>query len=273
MTNPHDEGDSAPRSAETASLEQMEAAFRTLGKSVPFSAVDPSATFTHRDDADAAEEPPPPDEAAHYPPAAALAGAHDRLEELADDQLQVLRQVQSLAAGQADVLARLDALSRSFQQWTSALGREVAQVRAELLSRQRGLALRDLFDGMIGPWERLRSLSDAIRQPSPSRKPAVNAANLARQREALSNQLQAVVAILGRSLRDLGFEEFTAEEGQAFDPHCMECAGYATGPTGVVLKVVKPGYRAGDITVSPVQVLIADPFGSQSVSPTTGDEE
>jgi molecular chaperone GrpE (heat shock protein) len=193
----------------------------------------------------------------------AAGAVQNHFEEVADDLLELLRQVQSLSAAQAELSTKVDALSAAMQDRSRSASREVTQIREDLLSERRGLALRSVFDKLIEPWERLRNMSEALaRQPSapPPKKFGGKSVSAAPSQEQIfRNQLQAVVSILGRALRELGCEEFTPAAGEPFDPHTMDCVAYAPGPQGVVIRCIKPGFRAGAATLSPAQVSIADP--------------
>jgi molecular chaperone GrpE (heat shock protein) len=258
MTTPSP-SDPNPEPAYGPQLEALESAMRTAAKGALF----PRAALAQNARVVVREEPAP--EPAALPAEASETQAWR--DEMADDLLELLRQVQTLSAQQTQLQASLDALTQEMRGAAGGSQREVAQLRSELLSQRRGMAVRSIFESLVGPWERLRVMSEALSRASAAdgRQPS------GEHPEALLNQLQAIVTILGRALRDLGFEEFEPAEGQPFDPHRMICAGYMEGPPGIVLKCTKPGFCAGDVVASPAMVLIADPHKPSSNIQPSGD--
>ncbi len=201
----------------------------------------------------------------------------DRLEELADDQLELMRSMEGLAIAQSALSRRIEELSHAMTQSTTSLSHSINHLRSELVSERRGLALKSIFDSLIEPYERLgamaKGLAAGVKQDS-EEAPAKETDKAADEpdRTAVQNQIQAVVMILQRAVRELGFEEYRPAVGEPFAPERMSCAGYAEGEPGVVLETVKTGYRAGDLVVMPAAVLIADPM-SISQEDTSGDDE
>lgn len=184
---------------------------------------------------------PDPDVA---PPAGQATTGSDPLDELAEDMLQVLqqlgaveRQVRETAAGVAD-------LRRAVHEGTAQQNRAIENVRAEVVGERRGMALRMVFEPVVSALESIELFARGL---DPARDQAAFA------------QITAVAATLANLLLALGFERFDVARGDAFDPHRMQCFGYAAGPPGVVLDILQPGYATGGVVVRPARVLIADP--------------
>jgi molecular chaperone GrpE (heat shock protein) len=170
--------------------------------------------------------------------------SEEALEELADDLLHLLRRVQAVEQRQEEILARLDQLAQSVQQGLRALGQQTEGVARDLAGERRGLAMVGLFNATLPALESLDAMRGAL---DPDKDPVFH------------RQVAAVSDILSRLLRSLGLTEFRPDVGQPFDPWSMECRGFANGPPGVVLGVVRPGYRAAEQIVLPAAVRIADP--------------
>lgn len=177
-------------------------------------------------------------------------GPHDseQLEEIAEDMLHLLEGVRSLEQSQASLLARLEE-SIHAQRETA---REVRRVREELLAERKATAVLSLFTSLV---QRMDSVRGMLKELDP------------REDSRTIEQLTAIDDILALMLRGLGFDEFHPERGDAFDPHRMECVGYALGDPDVVLEVVQAGYEAGGAIARPAHVRIADPETTEGTTP------
>lgn len=171
----------------------------------------------------------PPSPAAPIPPG---------LDELVEDTFQLRRQVQALERGQQDMLARLDALAASVSGGARAQAVELDTLRRELLGDSKARSTRGVFNAVVMAMDLLRMLQAGAADPGGG---------------------AAVLAGLRNLLQSLGYLEFVIGVGRPFDAAWMECVEYAEGPPGVVLGVVRPGYRSGDTVVRPCGVRIADP--------------
>jgi len=176
--------------------------------------------------------------------ASAAPRSHDALEELADDLLQLLRRVQALEQRQEDILARLDQLTQQVQHGLHGLGQQTESLARDLAGERKGLALIGIFNATLPALESLDAIRGVL---DPDKDPV------------FQRQVAAVCDILSRLLRSLGLTEFRPAGGQPFDPWSMECRGFADGPPGVVLGVIRPGYRAAEQVLLPAAVRIADP--------------
>lgn len=248
MNDPQ-ELDTNSTSAEMPRLDELESAIRTAEKEASFPLA--SVALGRQTLFHAASKP-------------SEAGSADSFQswrdEVADDLLELFRQVQALAGQQSQFAAAIESLSHELKEAAAATHREVAQLRTDLLSQRRGAALHSIFETLIDPWQRLGMISEALLRTAPAGPSKTKGpASAEPTAEALRNQVQAAVSILGRALRELGLEEFTAQAGEPYDPKRMLCAGYMAGPPNVVLKSVKPGFCAGDFIITPAMVVIADP--------------
>lgn len=171
-------------------------------------------------------------------------GTAEQLSELADDMLDLLRRVTGLEGGQVEVLARLDRIEQSARSGFRDQVRETDQLRRDLLGEHRALAARVTVEAIFPVLDKLHPMRAVITP---------------RKNEALANQLDAILEILGGLIRALGYTPFAPAAGEAFDPHRMQCVGFKKGPPGVVLGVVQPGYAAGATVLRPAGVLLAPP--------------
>ena len=202
----------------------------------------------------------------------------DRLDELLEDQLEVLRQVQTLAVEQTRQSQRLDALAESVRGMATTTHQGLSRLRTELLSESKGVAHLRTLEALVEPYDRLSNMCEALQRQRNAAKPSQRSRRRKSKQddsaESVHNQLRAVVMILERAIRDLGFERFEVQVGEPFDPEQMQCSpDYAEGEPGIVLKVMKPGYRAGNAVVIPAEVVIADPLAASADSETTKEEK
>jgi molecular chaperone GrpE (heat shock protein) len=181
-----------------------------------------------------------------------LTKANEHLEELAEDMLDVLRRVKALEQKHGDLLARLDQVGQQVHEGHRYLVRQLDALKQDLVGDRKELAAMAIFNAALPALDVLTVLRGELPGGEDTR---------------LRNQMEAVIDTLNRMFRGLGFVEFLAEPGQAFDPHRMECLGYVEGKPGQVLAVVRPGYLACGTVVRPAGVKIADPNQSKRDSP------
>jgi molecular chaperone GrpE len=171
-----------------------------------------------------------------------MTGAHDAqatVEELAEDMVHVLEAIRGLGDGQAELSTRLEELAGAHRQQAVELG----TLRRDLLGDRRAHANRAAFDAIHPAIDQIRAIHDGLGDGAAGTK----------------LQLSAVISSLRVLLQGLGFVEFVVEVDEPFDPTRMECVAYADGEPGVVLAVVRPGFRTNGAVVRPCGVLIADP--------------
>jgi molecular chaperone GrpE (heat shock protein) len=179
------------------------------------------------------------------------------VEEIAEDTLAVLRRLVTLEQGQAAVMARLDRLGHEVADGVREHEQGLDQLRRNLLTDRKHLGQLWLLDA-VAPWleslQRLRARADRA-EPGD-----------------LSHHIDSVLDVLNAMIRDLGFEAFTVDVGEAFDPRRMASAGYAEGPSGVVLSLTSPGYQAAKTVVRPARVLICAPETTTETRPRPGED-
>ena len=181
------------------------------------------------------------------PPGDVLDGS-EQLEEIAEDMLHLLEGVRSLERAQTNLLARLEEGIQAQRE----TAREVRLIREELLAERKATAVLSLFTSLVQRADSVRSMLKELDPGKDSRT---------------VEQLTAIDNILVLMIRGLGFDEFRPEKGDAFDPHRMECVGYASGDPDVVLEVVQAGYDAGGAIARPAHVRIADPERIEGTTP------
>lgn len=130
-----------------------------------------------------------------------------------------------------------------------SLARSLAQLRDDLIGERRALAAQSVFAALADRIDQMRQMRGGL-------DPARDGRMLA--------QLEAVLESLAVILRALGFAEFTASPGDAFDPHSMQVAGYTAGPEGVVVGSILSGYRVGQSVLRPATVTIGENTPSQT---------
>lgn len=164
----------------------------------------------------------------------------DRLEEIADDQLDLLKRVRSLEDGQSRLHASIQEVGHS----STATARAVHELRELLFGAQKSMAARSAFDAVVPALEEFREMLAGLDPDTDARSQA--------QIRGVANRLDLV-------LRSLGFVEFRAEPGELFDPGRMVCVGHREGEPKRVIESLRSGYCAGDVVVHPAAVIIPDP--------------
>ncbi|HEX3657507.1 MAG TPA: nucleotide exchange factor GrpE [Pirellulales bacterium] len=168
----------------------------------------------------------------------------ERLHELKDDMDVVLRQLKLLKSTVDALAQRTETIGQSLAGLAQSQAREFHALRTDLLGDRRVLAATRIFEQTIMPLDQFRHMRAGLN---------------ARKDKRMIEQLEAVILVLERALRGIGFEPFEAQLGEPFDPQRMVCRGFVKGDPYVVLKALAPGYRAGQHLVRPAEVMIADP--------------
>lgn len=161
------------------------------------------------------------------------------LNEIAEDMLQVLKDLKELQRRQAEIEARLEQLSQGHL----ATARELDNLRRDLLGERKALAAINVFKTIVPRLDSLRIMQRKLPKKDSSTR----------------QQLQGIMDALTLILQGLGYMEFKVQLKEPFDPERMECCGYADGPLGMVLGLERPGYLAQEQVVRPAGVLIANP--------------
>jgi molecular chaperone GrpE (heat shock protein) len=170
----------------------------------------------------------------------------DRLEEIADDMLALMRKLSDLGRGQQQLFERLDRLEETWGTAMRAVAREMDSLRRDLLGERKHAAVSDLYGEVIPMLERLRILRGSLCEPADART---------------IQQTDSVIETLAAFLRRSGCVPFETRVGEPFDPTRMECIQYAEdGEAGVVLASLRPGYRTGERVFRPAGVRIAVPL-------------
>jgi molecular chaperone GrpE (heat shock protein) len=78
--------------------------------------------------------------------------------------------------------------------------------------------------------------------------------HMLQQQSAMSSTLRVLI-------QQLGFNEFSVEIGETFDPNRMEILGYecSNGESGLVSKIIRTGYQSSSAIVRPCGVLVFRP--------------
>nr|MDQ3806190.1 nucleotide exchange factor GrpE [Acidobacteriota bacterium] len=171
-------------------------------------------------------------------------GGTDLTEEIAEDMLELLRRVKFIESAHAELLTRLERMEGALRDTSRQFALEFEALRRDLLGERKAMGALSVCHAVLPTLDSLRVMYARLHPSKDSRTRA---------------QLDALIQTLGATLRGLGFLEFNAAQGEAFDPASMECLGFAEGQPGVVLSAARPGYRAGDAIVRPAGVVIAGP--------------
>lgn len=163
------------------------------------------------------------------------------VEEIAQDTVELIRRMQLLEDRQNQMLTRLEQLEPILR----GVLHQGQTTHRELVGDRKALAVRSVFKEIVPVLDALEAMEAGLDEGSPVRM-----------------QLRGVNVALRSILEHLGYEPFHPTAGDLFDPARMEFAGYADGPSGRVLSVVRPGYRARDLIIRPAAVRIAAPVAS-----------
>jgi molecular chaperone GrpE (heat shock protein) len=181
---------------------------------------------------------------------ASTAGSESLLAEIAGDTVQILRRLQAIESGLAQMGARLEQIDARVDTSARALAAELASQRRELLGDRKGLLSRALFNAIVAHLDGLRAMHLGLRDAK---------GRIDRRDRRTADQLNAIEATLLTALQGMGFHEFHARAGEPFLPTSMECLGYVRGEQGVVLQAVRAGFKAAEGVVRPAGVYIAEP--------------
>lgn len=170
------------------------------------------------------------------------------LDELAEDMLDVLERMHEVSRGQQQLrgalVEGLTELGRAQRQQAV----ELDGLRRDLLGDHRARAHATAFDALHPAIDHIELVCASLDGHDDERRMA----------------LASTLSVLRRAVQTLGYRPFTPELGEPFDPTEMECLDYGDGDPGVVLAVLRPGYRANGMLARPCGVQIAEPIPARS---------
>jgi molecular chaperone GrpE (heat shock protein) len=146
-----------------------------------------------------------------------------------------------LEQAQAWLVHRLDQVDALIREGDRGVVRELDGLRRELMGDRKAAAAFAVLGAVAPALEQLRAVLEGL---GPEADPAV------------ARQLAWAADVLLMPLRTLGFDEFTPEPGDPFDPTRMQCEGTAEGPPDRVVRTTRPGYRCRDAVSLPARVLV-----------------
>jgi molecular chaperone GrpE (heat shock protein) len=164
------------------------------------------------------------------------------MSEIADDLLSLMKMVQALDARTAALAANVERIGALQEQATRSQSMELEKTKEALLSDRKEYIARSTFSALRPALESLEYLREGAEERG--------------EDPALIRQTQTLIDILRGVSQALGYQTLTAAPGDEFDPHTMECAGYSAGAAGKVVRIDKPGYRAGSVLVRPCSVIL-----------------
>jgi len=165
----------------------------------------------------------------------------EAIEEIAEDTLHLMERVGAIDTRLGGLAEQVGRMVQLLEERLTVDARAVDQLRRDLLGERRAQSARQSFDTVAPAIDALRVMHDGL-DP------------LADERTRV--QVAGVLGVLRGLLQRLGFVEFAAEPGLAFDPARMERLGEADGPAGRVVATVQPGYLVHDAVARPAGVLV-----------------
>jgi len=160
---------------------------------------------------------------------------------------ELVLHLKSIAESQEDLLERMDDLEKSVNETRRGMAAQMTRMRDELIGERKITLVRSTFDTVVAALDSLRFLHGSL--------------NPKKNNGRFLQQLVTIELCLTNIILGMGFSEFTAAEGEPFDPARMKIMDYLDGKPGVVTKAVLPGYMAGDVIIRPAGVFIANPTG------------
>ena len=154
------------------------------------------------------------------------------LQEVAEDMVDVLAKLNAISERQAMLEQKFDYAFGITQTMGKNHALELSGIRKELLSEEKSAAHRSIFSTVVGTLDQMRAMAGGLD---------------AEEDERTLKQMTAVIYALTSIIQSLGIEEFSIAAGEMYDPNTMECIGYAEGEPGLVMKTLRPGYRAGSM--------------------------
>jgi molecular chaperone GrpE (heat shock protein) len=171
----------------------------------------------------------------------------EALEEIAEDTLHLMERTGAIDTRLGTMADQVGRMVQLLEERLTADARAVDQLRRDLLGERREQSARQSFDAVVPAVDALRAMHDGL-------DPACD--------ERMRIQVAGVIGLLGGLLQRLGFVEFSAQPGEAFDPSRMLCLGNTDGPAGRVVAAIQPGFLAHDAVARPAGVLVGTPAPS-----------
>jgi molecular chaperone GrpE (heat shock protein) len=169
----------------------------------------------------------------------------ETLEEVAEDLLEIMKQMSTLEGRMASLAAGVERLQQTVESGVRAQLMEIDRLKEALVSDRKEFIGRSTFNAIRPAIESLQYLKEGYEERQ------VDAGQI--------RHTQALLDILGGVAQMLGYQSFTPTLGDDFDPQIMECSGYAPGAVGKVVQVERAGYRAGSVLVRPCAVILGGP--------------
>jgi molecular chaperone GrpE (heat shock protein) len=166
-------------------------------------------------------------------------------EELADDMLELTKQMAAQDARLTALTAAVAQLEATLEGMARAQGIEMERLKEVLISDRKELIGRSTFNALVPAMESLRYL-DSMHHGH-------------KLHASLRQQTRTILDLLTGIAQSLGYRAMEVEKGAPFDPQTMECVGFEEGEPGRVLRVDGPGYRAGSVLVRPCRVILGRP--------------
>lgn len=164
------------------------------------------------------------------------------VEEIAEDIVHIIRSVKQIEGNQDHVAELLAEIRKEIGDQKHQISVEFAKLKNEFFGEQKALINRKTFDTIIPTLDSLIIMKDS----------------LSLKQKGIPSQLDSVIALMNNVIQSLGFSAFQSEIGSGFNPAQMECIGFSEkGEPGTIVKVIRPGYKAGSVIVRPCGVLLA----------------
>lgn len=163
-------------------------------------------------------------------------------EEMAEDMLDLIKRVNAIDAKLTELTGAVERIIAFMETESASRDRETAKLKESLISDRKEIVGRSTLNALIPAIDSLRFLEETHK----GRK----------RQSSLLKQTHHLLDVLTGITHTLGYRAQEASPGEAFDPWTMECVGYDRGEPGRVVRVDRPGYRAGKILVRPCRVVL-----------------
>jgi len=162
-------------------------------------------------------------------------------EEIADDMLHLMEQMRRNEKRLKDMEHSLHQTTEILSQSIKSSRMELDKLKDSLFSEKKAFLARSTLNAILPALESLEILGESKRGDRRDMDPD--------QISVLSNMLRNII-------QSLGYTRFAANAGDSFDPGSMECLDYAEGNSGVVVRTINAGYRAGETVIKPCGVVL-----------------
>ena len=171
------------------------------------------------------------------------AAANDSMlmEELAEDMLHVIEAQSSLNTRLNALEEQMSHISNSMEHYFKSSYQEIDKIRNDLISERKAFIGSSTFNALLPAIESIRLSMDNLNREGDVR---------------LAKQLSGVSDLLRMVLQSIGYKAFDVKAGEEYNSIRMECVGWEPGDPGIVIRMERQGFMAGEQIAKPAQVII-----------------